>query len=118
MPWTPAPVRVGPPGPPEMTAAYVAVVKKWLQEQGTNLSGPCGAFAITKRVAWELRDTGAGVLHKPGGNNCEERATDIIVFRDGRAFDILFDGGNTNGPLFNPTEVDDAAGRWRAPVQP
>lgn len=108
-----------PSGPiPEMSAAYVAAVKAQLEREGLSLSGPCGAFRITKRVAWGLRDGGAGLLSKTSGNNCDGYATDIIVYRDGRAFDILGDGGNANVPNWLPTDVDDPAGRWRAPVQP
>ena len=96
-------------GPPaSQSAEYVAAVKAMLQAQGVNLSGPCGAFAITKRVAWGLRATGAGLLSKPAGNNCEGFATDIVAFHD-RAFDILSDGGGTNGPNWSETGVDDLA---------
>jgi len=120
-----APVIVAPPPPgtpvtgptPEMSAGYVAAVKAQLEAQGVNLLGPCGAFAITKRVAWGLRGAGAGLLSKPGGNNCDGYATDIIAFPD-RAYDILSDGGATNGPNWNETGVDDLASRWRPPVQP
>jgi hypothetical protein len=108
-------LETGPP--PSQSAEYVAAVKAMLQAQGVNLSGPCGAFAITKRVAWGLRAAGAGLLSKPGGNNCEGFATDIIAFHD-RAFDILTDGGGANGPSWGETGVDDLAARWRPPVDP
>jgi len=102
---------------PAMSAAYVAAIKAELERQGVNLLGPCGAFAITKRVAWGLRARGAGLLSKAGGNNCDGYATDIVAFPD-RAFDILSDGGNLNGPTWNETGVDDLAARWRPAVQP
>ena len=102
---------------PSQSAAYVAAIKEQLQAQGVDLNGPCGAFAITKRVAWGLRGNGAGLLSKPGGNNCEGFAVDIVAFQD-RAFDILSDGGGANGPSWNETGVDDLAGRWRPPVEP
>ena len=104
--------------PPSESAAFVAAVKAQLKAKGVDLSGPCGAFAITKRVAWGLRANGAGLLSKPGGNNCEGFAVDIVCFRDGRAFDILSDAGGTNGPGWSATDVDDLAGRWRSPVSP
>jgi len=115
----PSPPPPEPPGPtPAMSVAYVAAVKAQLEAQGVNLLGPCGAFAITKRVAWGLRARGAGLLSKPGGNQCDGYATDVIVFQDGRGFDLLGDGGGQNTPSFNETDVDDAPGRWRPPVQP
>lgn len=107
-----------PTGPtPELSVGYVAAVKAALEAAGINLIGPCGAFAITKRVAWGLRGAGAGLLSKPNGNNCDGFATDIVAFPD-RAYDILSDGGATNGPTWNETGVDDLASRWRPPVQP
>src|SRR4051812_30041603 len=72
-------------------------VKADLRARGVDTSGPCGALAITKRVAWRLRGEGAGLLFKNWGNQCEERATDIIVYPDGRIFDILHDAGTDNG---------------------
>lgn len=110
------PVEHGPS--PSPSSAYVAAVKQQLQEQGVNLTGPCGAFAITKRVAWGLRHLGAGLLSKPHGNNCEGFATDIVLFRDGHAVDILGDGGNSNTPLWSLTDVEDPSGRFREAVQP
>jgi len=112
---TPAPE---PPSPtPAMSVAYVAAVKAQLEREGVNLLGPCGAFQITKRVAWGLRARGAGLLAKPGGNQCDGYATDIVCWQD-RAYDILSDGGNSNGPTWNETGVDDLAARWRPAVQP
>lgn len=114
----PEPPAPAPPGPtPALSIAYVAAVKAQLEAQGVNLLGPCGAFAITKRVAWGLRTRGAGLLAKPGGNNCDGYATDIVCWPD-RAYDILSDGGNTNGPTWNETDVDDLAFRWRPAVSP
>jgi hypothetical protein len=95
----------------------VAQVKADLQARGVDLSGPCGAFAITARVAWTLRSTGAGLLDKPAGNNCQGRAVDILIYPDGTAFDILADSGGANGPSWNPIAPIDSD-RWRAPVDP
>jgi len=101
-----------------MSQALVAQIKQQLLARGDDLSGPCGAFAITQRVAWALRADGAGLLDKPGGNNCLGFATDYIIFEHGPAFDILGDGGGANNPQWN--EDDDATliPRWRAPVDP
>ena len=79
----------------------VATVKAALLAQGADLSGPCGAFRITKNVAWALRSEGAGLLAKPSGNNCEGYATDIVMYPDGAIFDILIDGGGANTPAWN-----------------
>lgn len=94
-------------------ADVVGSVKAALQARGVDLSGPCGAFQITKRVAWQLRGNGAGTLDKPSGNNCEGRAVDIIVFNDGHGYDILSDGGGANGPAWNDVPIENGAGRWR-----
>ena len=99
------------------TCRMSAQVKDWLRKQGVDLTGPCGAFAITKRVAWGLRGTGAGLLSKPAGNNCEGFATDIIAFADGRIVDILGDGGNANIPGWNHGEPVDAT-RFRPAINP
>lgn len=100
-----------------MSQALVEAVKAHLEAIGTNLSGPCGAFAITQRVAWELRSTGAGLLSKPAGNNCDGYATDIICYPNGQLIDILTDGGGANGPSWNTSDVVDPA-RYRPAFDP
>lgn len=115
---TPAPPPPNDDWPaPRMSRDYIADVKAKLEAMGVNLLGPCGAFKITKRVAWGLRAAGAGLLSKTGGNNCDGYATDIIAFKD-RAYDILSDGGATNGPTWNETGVDDLESRWRPAIDP
>ena len=99
------------------TPGFVAEVKAQLQARGVDLTGPCGAFAITKRVAWGLRATGAGLLSKPSGNNCEGFAVDIIAFPTGLIVDILGDAGNANTPSWNPGEPVEPA-RYRPAVDP
>ncbi len=114
----PAPPQTGPV--PSESAIYVAQMKALLMGQGWDLSGPCGAFLITKHVAWGLRDRGYGLLSKPGGNNCEGYATDIVMRRqaNGDIIDILGDAGNGNVPMWNdPSDHVDPA-RWRPAVQP
>jgi hypothetical protein len=97
----------------------VAAVKAELERRGVNLSGPCGAFAITKRVAWALRGEGAGLLSKPAGNNCEGYSVDYIVYPDGSSADILTDAGGANSPSWgsNPPDTD-FIGRYRPAVDP
>lgn len=99
----------------------VQAVKNDLVSRHINLSGPCGAFEITKRVAWILRAQGVGLLDKPGGNNCQGYSVDYVVFPDMSGRDILGDGGGENIPQWSgePNEPAGAfAGRWRAPFDP
>lgn len=102
------------PGP---HPSYIAECKDFLEQSGLDLSGPCGAFLITKMAAWGLRATGAGLLSKPSGNNCDGYATDIICYRDGRIIDVLGDGGNANTPNWNEVEPIDPS-RYRPAINP
>jgi hypothetical protein len=95
----------------------VASVKAELVARGVSLVDSCGGFQITKRVAWRLRATGAGLLSKPSGNQCEGYAVDIIAYADGRIVDILTDAGGQNGPTWGPGEPVEAS-RWRPAVDP
>src|SRR5690349_16461832 len=97
----------------------VADAKAQLVQQGVNIVGSCGAFEITKRVAWRLRGEGAGLLGGKSGaqNRCGEYAVDIVMFPDGRYFDILVDSGTTNQPAWGgPNEGDPRL--WRGPIDP
>ena len=102
----------------------VAAIKARLEAAGTDLSGPCGAFQVTKRVAWELRSQGFGLHFKGGGNNCEGFAVDYIIQAPTFfGFDILGDGGGANvpqwiGPEDHPDIVARNRGSWRAPTDP
>lgn len=101
-----------------MSKRTVEEVKADLELRGEDLSGPCGAFKITKRVAWRLRAMGFGLLSKTAGNNCEGYATDIVVDSIGGYYDILGDGGNANVPQWpNSPEAGDFS-RWRPAVDP
>ena len=104
-----------------MSKQIVEQVKAELEAAGENVSTPCGAFKITKKVAQRLAYTGAGLLSKPSGNNCDGYAVDIVAYADGRIFDCLIDGGGANEPSWNQGENVDAS-RWRAveaaPVPP
>jgi hypothetical protein len=57
----------------------VAAQKKVCEDLGLDLTGP-NCFEITKRVAWALRSENAGLLDKPGGNNKDGYAVDIICY--------------------------------------
>jgi len=97
-------------------AQDVAFTKSMLLAQGVDLSGACGAFQITGRVAFRLKDHGFKLLKKTGGNRA-------IILPDGRCvddahgsgpgyatdylisvtegfvgYDLLGDGGGANGP--------------------
>jgi len=95
----------------------VELVKGQLVRRGVNLSGPCGAFEITKRVAWQLRFQNAGLLAKPDGTNCDGFAADIVVFRNGEHFDCLIDSGGRNEPAWQPKGMVDP-NRWHYPIDP
>jgi hypothetical protein len=90
-------------------------VKADLVARGVPLTGACGAFAITKRVAWQLRLEGAGLLKKPAGNNCDGFADGIIAFQTGIHYDILFDAGGENRPQWSSAGAFDLA-RWAPPL--
>lgn len=97
----------------------VAAVKNDLVARGVNLQGACGAFEITKRVAWVLRAQGAGLLSKPTGNNCQGYADGFITYVDGSGVDIIGDAGGQNIPTWQVSEPPGALlGRWRAPFDP
>ena len=108
----------------------VAAVKNDLLARGVDLAGPCGAFKITSRVAWQLRAEGWGLIHS-GGNGCETHGdkfrADTIMLHDGSVIDILLrsesDNGDTSNPAnynipqWQPTGGQDP-GNWRAPFDP
>jgi hypothetical protein len=97
--------------------ALVAMVKQQLVSQGEDLSGACGGFKITKRVAWALRNEGAGLLSKPSGNNCDAYSVDYIFYPDGLGYDILGDAGGANTPSWGGPDAIDAS-RYRPAVDP
>lgn len=78
------------------------------------------AFRIANATAWTHKEEGAGILHKPSGNNFQGYATDIVVYPDGRHYDVLVGGAEEARPTWrlitNPPRVDPA--RWRPPLDP
>lgn len=109
--------------PPSKSAEYVAAVKSHLEAQGANLTGPCGAFCIVENVAYGLRNTGAGTFHKDSGNNCRERSTDIVAYKDlaygcARLVDILGDGGGANTPMWGERSEEEDINRWMPAAYP
>jgi hypothetical protein len=97
----------------------VEEVKNELISNRIDLSGPCGAFQITKRVAWRLRAQGAGYIRKTAGqNNCNLHGVDIVMFKDGRIVDILIDAGNSNGPSWDTSKTPVDPSLWQEPEDP
>lgn len=96
---------------------YSTVVdaKAELVALGEDLSGSCGAFKITRKVAQMLApsEPDSGLLDKPTGNNCMGYAVDIICYNDGIIYDILGDAGGANDPQWNFGGSVDPS-RWRA----
>lgn len=95
-----------------MSEELVRKVKQDLEDAGVDLSGPCGAFEITQRVAWEMRGEGYGLLggKTPAQNGCshegERYAVDWILKADGQGVDILGDAGGANNPQWAEEEAD------------
>jgi hypothetical protein len=85
----------------------VATAKADLERAGVPLSGPCGAFAIVQLAAWRLRASGAGLLTKNSGNNCQGFSVDSIAYPDGELYDVLGDGGGENRPQSIPQQPID-----------
>ncbi len=102
----------------------VVAVKADLVKRGMSLSGSCGGFEITKRVAWLHRAEGAGLLAVfPPHTNCASFSVDKIMFTDGSFADVLVDGGGRNEPSWQTTDKGDvpkmvAPSLWRAPLDP
>ncbi len=102
-----------------MAVEDVQAVKDQLVAQGVNLSGPCGAFQITGRVAWRLRAQGWGLIAKsPGQNGCDvaggRYAVDAIMLQDGTTIDLLINSETENTPAWQ--QVGSApVSAWRAP---
>lgn len=103
----------------------VAKVKNYLVSKGIDLTGDCGAFEITKRVAWALKDatTVPGIpvakvgLISKGGTSCNGFSADKIAYPDKSVVDILGDSGGANNPQWLP-EVINPAVKWTAPTDP
>jgi hypothetical protein len=90
---------------------------------GKPLNSIVKAFQVTKRVAWNLRGLGVGVVAAKQGseNNAEGYTSDIVALSDGTHWDIFEDGEGKAFPdwrqvpaEFNGPIVD----RWRAAFDP
>jgi len=117
---SPGPGTTPPPTTPH--ADVVTTVKAALVAAGHSLTGDCGAFDISKHVAWKLNTVGggtedAGLLDKPSGANCMGYAAGIICYPSGQIFDILGDAGGANNPQWLDDGLVDPT-RYRAPFDP
>lgn len=96
--------------------AIVDSIKKFVVARGVDLKGPCGAFEITKRVAWFFRETGAGLHAKYTGERCGDYNSNIVIWQDGQYVDCLVDAGGANTPAWQLEQGDGIY--WRPPVDP
>ncbi|HKT80857.1 MAG TPA: hypothetical protein VJP86_11600 [Vicinamibacterales bacterium] len=100
----------------------MASVKADLVARGVDLSGPCGAFQITGRVAYLLRGEGWGLVFKnPSQNGCtvaghERYAVDAIMKPDGTTIDMLINSETENIPGWQLVGSAPTSS-WRAPFQ-
>lgn len=108
----------GRPAPAEGRAMVDAVIAN-LRRRGVSMAGDCGAFEITRRVAWAFANRGAGLERKPGGRNCQGHSIDIVLFTDGQSVDMLVGAGVDNGATWQEHGVlPDWRDWWIAPTDP
>ncbi len=117
-PTPPPPQGTGVPSAAE-GEAMIAFVIADLKQRGISTDGDCGAFEITKRVAWAFRDRGAGLERKTAGRRCEDASIDIVLFNEGTSVDILIGAGVDNGPAWQAhPPYDGWQHYWVAPYNP
>lgn len=104
--------------------SVVEAVRVDVVQRGIVISGPCGAFEITSRVAWTLRDAGWGLLggKSPAQNGCtvgpERYAVDVIQNRvTGCTIDILVNSETENRPAWQQLHCNLPSIEWRAPFE-
>ena len=104
---TPAVVVPPPPGPKPPPGSYpdcnprvdCTNLVEVIRDEVGNVTTEHQAFEVTKRVAWQLRGKGVGLLIKDGGENIiywngKWFSISRICFPDGQIFKILSDAGN------------------------
>ena len=104
---------------------FVRSLKADLVARGVDISGPCGAFQITGRVGYLLRDEGWGLLAKsPGQNGCsingDRYAVDFLLHNPSRqGVDLLVNSETQNIPAWQltPQPAYPDLTLWRAPFQ-
>jgi len=81
----------------------VVAAKAELTAQEIDLTGDCGAYAITQLVAWRLKGESGGLLTRSAqDNSCSGFNSHYIAYPDGYIYDILADPGNANTPQWIP----------------
>ena len=105
--WLPLTLLLGTTLAAQDQTPVVTAVKVQLETAGVDLAGPCGAFAITGRVAWILRAEGWGLITKtPGQNGCsvagrDRYAIDALAKQDGSQWvDLLINSETDNTPAW------------------
>lgn len=98
----------------------VIEAKQYCIDNGIPITGPCGAFNITARVAYKLRADGWGLIHKnPGQNGCshdsERYAVDAIMLHNGSVIDLLINSETENIPAWQSVGSADVD-LWRSPI--
>lgn len=78
--------------------------------------GPERSWKITNGTAWALRDIGAGIYHKSGGENYNGYSVDIVVFKSGELYDVLGKSETEDNPQWMQVVGD--VTNWRAPIDP
>jgi hypothetical protein len=103
-----------------MSQQLVAEIKAQLVARGVNLSGDCGGFEITKRVAWALRAQGYSLFWKGGGANCQGYSTDRVLDGEGYLIDVLGDSGGNNDPQWGKQDriYPEDQPKRRPPIDP
>ena len=96
----------------------IEAVKADLRRRGISMSGDCGAFEITRRVAWAFRDRGAGLESKNYGRQCQWFSQDIVLFNNCTSIDILVGGGSENGAAWQVHSLPDWRSYFVAPGNP
>lgn len=97
-------------------------VKNYLIAKGQQFNSYCDAFEIVKRVAWALRNEGAGLMTTFHTTQCGGFSADVIAYPDGSGVDILgCAGGPTpdctnNAPSWQPGPDNPEAGVDYAPA--
>jgi hypothetical protein len=123
----PEPSQPAPPPPPDDEVfgctrmlpdkfAYVACIHERIRP-----TNEYSAFEVTKRVAWGLRDEGAGLLLKPAGENIVTWrgytfAAGRIIYADGHLFKVIADvgPGGSNAPSWQDEGFLDVSRRLPA----
>ena len=104
------------------SVGLVNQVKDYLIAKGIDTTGSCGGFEIVKRVAWTLRNGGAGTLKTFHGSKCPDTGMsgDLIAYPDGSIVDILSlkDTESTTQWLPGPGPITESGVEYVSPTDP